>query len=113
MTYVLFIQGGGKGAHSEDAALADSLRRALGAEYVIRFPRMPGEANPNVASWKQEISAELSRSHGKVILVAHSVGGSILLRYLTEEKVGKPIAGLFLLAAPSWDVGADRDLTHL
>ena len=103
MTYVLFIQGGGKGAHAEDAALADSLKRALGSEYVVRFPLMPVEADPNVASWKQAIGAELSRSHGHVILVAHSVGGSLLLRYLTEEEVGKPIAGLFLLAAPSWD----------
>ena len=64
---------------------------------------MPGEADPNVKSWKQKISSELSRISGKVILVAHSVGGSILLRYLSEEKVEKPIAGLFLLAAPSWD----------
>ena len=103
MTDVLFIQGGGKGAHSEDAALADSLERALGPPYAVRFPRMRGEADPSVASWKEQISAELSRSHGKVTLVAHSVGGSILLRYLTEEKVGRPIAGLFLLAAPSWD----------
>jgi predicted alpha/beta hydrolase family esterase len=31
------------------------------------------------------------------------VGGSILLRFLAEEKIEQPIAGLFLLAAPSWD----------
>ena len=43
-TYVLFIQGGGRGAHSEDAALADSLKRTLGPEYIVRFPEMPGEA---------------------------------------------------------------------
>lgn len=102
-TCVLFIQGGGKGAHSEDATLADSLKRALGPNYDVRFPRMPGEADPDVASWKQKISSELLRIPGRVILVAHSVGGSILLRYLAEEKVEKPIAGLFLLAAPSWD----------
>ena len=102
-TRVLFIQGGGNGAHSEDAPLADSLKRALGPKYDVRFPRMPGEADPNVKSWKQKISSELSRISGKVILVAHSVGGSILLRYLSEEKVEKPITGLFLLAAPSWD----------
>jgi len=102
-TCVLFIQGGGEGAHSEDALLADSLRRALGLKYDVRFPRMPDESNPNVESWKQKISSELSRTSGKVILVAHSVGGSILLRYLLEEKVKKPIASLFLLAAPSWD----------
>ena len=102
-TCVLFIQGGGKGAHSEDASLAHSLKRALGPEYDVRFPRIPGESDPNVESWKQKISSELSRTSGKVILVAHSVGGSILLRYLSEEKVEKQIAGLFLLAAPAWD----------
>ncbi|MDB5801021.1 MAG: Alpha/beta hydrolase family [Rhodocyclales bacterium] len=102
-TCVLFIQGGGKGAHSADAPLANSLKRALGPKYDVHFPRMPGEADPNVASWKEKISSELSHIPGKVVLVAHSVGASILLRYLSEEKVEKPIAGLFLLAAPSWD----------
>jgi uncharacterized protein len=102
-TCILFIQGGGKGAHAEDALLARSLKRALGPKYDVRFPRMPDESDPNVASWKAKITSELSRMSGKVILVAHSIGGSILLRYLSEEKVEKPIAGLFLLAAPSWD----------
>jgi uncharacterized protein len=102
-TGVLFIQGGGKGAHSEDAPLANSLKRALGPGYDVRFPRMPGEADPNVEAWKEKIASELSRIPGMVILVAHSVGGSILLRYLSEEKVQRPIAGLFLLAAPSSD----------
>ena len=105
-TCVLFIQGGGKGAHAEDAALANSLQRALGPKYDVLFPRMPGEADPNVEAWKRKISSELSRIPGAVILVAHSVGGSILLRTLSEEKVQKSIAGLFLLATPSWD--ADR-----
>ena len=102
-TCVLFVQGGGKGAYEEDAALAASLERALGGEFEVHFPRMPDEADPNVKSWKPKISAELSRLHGKVVLVGHSVGGSILLKYLSEEEVKKPIAGLFLLAAPSWD----------
>jgi len=102
-TCVLFIQGGGKGAHAEDAPLANSLKRALGPRYDVLFPRMPREADPNVEAWKEKISSALSRLSGMVILVAHSVGGSILLRYLSEEKVRKPIAGLFLLAAPSRD----------
>ncbi|WOB06912.1 alpha/beta hydrolase [Piscinibacter gummiphilus] len=100
---VLFIQGGGKGAHTEDKALADSLKQALGAAYEVRFPQMPDEADPNARSWKMKISQELSRIPGRVILAAHSIGGSLLLKYLTEEKIEKPIAGLFVLAAPSWD----------
>jgi uncharacterized protein len=102
-TDVLFVQGGGEGAYDEDAALAASLERALGGEYAVRFPRMPDGDDPNVKSWKRKISAELSRLPGKVMLVGHSVGGSILLKYLSEEEVKRPIAGLFVLAAPSWD----------
>ena len=102
-SHVLFVQGGGEGAYDEDAALAASLQRALGGEYEVHFPRMPDEADPNVESWKRKIGAELSQLRGKVVLVGHSVGGSILLRYLSEEEVKQPVAGLFLLAAPSWD----------
>lgn len=100
---VLFIQGGGEGAHAEDKPLAESLKRALGASYDVRFPQMPDEANPDAQSWGRKISQDLSRIPGRVILVAHSIGGSILLKYLAEVQVKNPIAGLFLLAAPSWD----------
>ncbi|HTE43395.1 MAG TPA: alpha/beta fold hydrolase [Steroidobacteraceae bacterium] len=102
-TCVLFIQGGGEGAYDEDQSLADSLQRALGSHYEVRYPRMPAEADPNVESWKRKIASELPSVQGKVVLVAHSLGGSILLRYLAEEKVEGPIDGLFLLAAPSRD----------
>jgi predicted alpha/beta hydrolase family esterase len=102
-THVLFIQGGGAGAHDEDAALAASLRQELGAGYDVHFPRMPDEGEPAVGPWKRKISEELSRLKGPIVLVAHSVGGSILLRYLAEESVDGPIVGLFLLAVPSWD----------
>lgn len=87
-TCVLFIQGGGQGAYHEDAPLADSLKRALGPEYDVRYPQMPGEDDPNVESWKRKISSELSRTRGKVVLVAHCVGGSILLRYLAHPHHG-------------------------
>src|SRR5204863_8037984 len=102
---VLFIQGGGEGAHNEDALLAASLQEALGAEYDVRYPQMPGESEPDMQTWKAQIARELAAVDGKIILVGHSVGGSTLLKYLSEEEVEKPIAGLFLLAAPSWDEG--------
>src|SRR4030095_15567201 len=102
-TDVLFVQGGGKGAYDEDARLSASLGQALGGEYEVHFPRRPDEADPNVKAWKRKISAELSRLRAKAVLVGHSVGGALLLKYLSEEEVEKPVAGLFLLAAPSWD----------
>lgn len=39
---ILFIQGGGAGAHDEwDDKLFDSLKRELGDGYEVRYPRMP------------------------------------------------------------------------
>jgi hypothetical protein len=44
---ILFIQGGGAGAHDEwDDKLVESLRRELGAGHEVRYPRMPGEGDP-------------------------------------------------------------------
>src|SRR5690349_2326812 len=57
---VVFIQGGGEGAHAEDQALADSLQRLLSDAYEVRFPQMPDEADPDTRSWKSMISRELA-----------------------------------------------------
>jgi predicted alpha/beta hydrolase family esterase len=100
-TCVLVIQG--DGAHAEDKLLADSLKRALSPDYDVRYPRMPDESNPSVEVWGEKISSELSKVSGRVILVAHSVGGSILLQYLCDAKFEHSVAGLFVLAAPTWD----------
>ena len=98
---ILFIHGGGEeSAYEEDRLLAASLQSALGAAYEVRYPKMPLEESAGYEDWKARITTELSALDDQVILVAHSVGGSILLKYLSEERVQKPIAGLFLLATP-------------
>jgi uncharacterized protein len=101
---VLFVHGGGEGAYEADEKLAASLRDALGSEYDVRFPKMPDEARPGYEAWRDRISEELAALEGEVSLVGHSLGGSVLLKYLSEEKVEKPVAGLFLVAAPYWGV---------
>ena len=98
---VLFIQGGGDGAHDEwDNRLVDRLGRDLGPEYEIRYPRMPNEADPKYARWKAAIKKEFSRLDDGAILVGHSVGGTILINTLAEEPPGLALSGIFLLAAP-------------
>ena len=53
---ILFIQGGGAGAHDEwDDKLVESLRRELGTEYEVRYPRMPDEGDPSYARWSGAI----------------------------------------------------------
>ena len=67
-TDVLFIQGGGEGAHEEDSSLAASLQKALGSEYAVRYPQMPGESNPDIRNWKTKIASELEPLEGRIIL---------------------------------------------
>lgn len=99
---VLFIQGGGQGAYEEDGKLAAHLQEVLGAAYDVRYPKMPNEGSPEYAAWSHQIAKELAALDGEVILVGHSLGASILLKYLSEEKLEKPIAGVFLIAPPYW-----------
>jgi len=108
---ILFIHGGGgESAYEEDAILVASLQNDLGVAFDVRYPKMPLEESAGYADWKIQIAKELSTLDNHVILVAHSVGGSILLKYLTEEQVEKPIAGLFLLAAPYF--GGDENWNY-
>jgi predicted alpha/beta hydrolase family esterase len=99
---ILFIQGGGKEAHEADAQLVDSLRKTLGHAYEVHYPKMPGESDPDYRRWKVQLRKELARLDGRIILIGHSLGGSFLLKYLSEEKTERPIAGIFLIATPYW-----------
>jgi uncharacterized protein len=99
---VLFIQGAGEGAYEEDRILADSLQDVLGVEYHVSFPKMPNEESPEDDAWIAQIAKELASLDGKVILVGHSAGGAVLLKYLLKEKISKPVAGIFLISIPHW-----------
>jgi predicted alpha/beta hydrolase family esterase len=100
-TRVLFIQGGGAGTHDEwDNKLVDSLRRELGPGYVVRYPRMPDEANPDYVTWKAVIAQELAGLAEGAAVVGHSIGGTILIHALAEAPPKRKLAGIFLVAAP-------------
>jgi predicted alpha/beta hydrolase family esterase len=102
---VLFIHGAGEGAYKEDALMAESLQVELGANYVVHCPKMANEENPEYLEWESQISSELASLDGKILLVGHSVGGSVLLKYVMEHKNQISIDGLILIATPYW--GAD------
>jgi predicted alpha/beta hydrolase family esterase len=98
---VLFIQGGGKGAHDEwDNQLVASLTRELGSDYEIRYPHMPKEAEPNYARWQAALNKEFGALRDGAILVGHSIGGTILINALAEAPPRSALRGVFLLAAP-------------
>ena len=99
---VLFIHGGGPGLYEADGKLVTALQAALGVEYHIQYPKMPNGENPHYESWKVQIAQDLNALGSNVILVGHSLGGSVLLKYLSEENIKISIAGIFLIAAPYW-----------
>jgi serine hydrolase len=98
---VLFIHGGGDGGHTADAKLAASLQEALGTTYNVRYPQMPNEDTPDFG-WLRQIGEEISALNGEIVLVGHSLGASMLLKYLSEHTVHNQISGLFLLSTPFW-----------
>src|ERR687897_885654 len=100
---LLFVHGGGEGAYEEDRKMAASLRDALGSGYEVRCPRMPDEDSPQYTAWRDRIASELAELDGEVVLVGHSLGASILLKNISEERA-IPIAGMFLVAPPYWGV---------
>jgi len=98
---ILFIQGGGAGAHDEwDGKLAESLRRELGGGHEFRYPRMPGEGDPSYARWSAAIRCEMADLDDGAVVAGHSVGAAILVSVVAERPPGGELAAIVLIAAP-------------
>ncbi|AHF14925.1 alpha/beta hydrolase [Niabella soli] len=106
---VLFIQGGGNGGYQTDASLAASLQTALGSGYQVHYPQMQAdETVPGFASqWLRQIGEQIAAAKDGLILAGHSLGASLLVKYLSENTDQTSIVGLFLVAPPFWN--GDRD----
>jgi pimeloyl-ACP methyl ester carboxylesterase len=114
---VLFIQGGGAGAHDQwDDKLVDSLRRELGDGHEVVYPRMPHEDDPSYAEWGPAIRRELAGLRDGAVVAGHSVGGTILVHALAEHPPERPLTAIVLIAAPfvgtgGW-TGEEFELPH-
>jgi predicted alpha/beta hydrolase family esterase len=101
MTDVLFVQGAGEGVHAEwDVHLVESLRRELGASYTVRYPRMPDEADPRVATWRPVLERELAALTPGAVAVGHSAGATMLIHLLADTAPAAGLAAVVLIAAP-------------
>ena len=106
---VLFIQGGGEGAHdSWDHKLVASLRRELGEDYEVRYPRMPVEEEPDRVRWGTAINLELENVEAPVVVVGHSVGGALLIGTVAEETLAADLRAIILIDAPFVGAGGWR-----
>jgi predicted alpha/beta hydrolase family esterase len=100
--HVLFILGGGgKEDYAADVKLVASLQEALGEAYVVHYPFLPSEKTQDFGR-KKQIGKQISLIKGEIMLVGHSLGSSMLLKYLSETRIRKKIAGIFLISTPFW-----------
>jgi predicted alpha/beta hydrolase family esterase len=97
---ILFVHGAGDEAHAEDQALATYVKNAVALVYALRYPRFSGLENPAYAVWKEEMDAELRACGDPHIVVAHSLGGAAVLKYLAQQGKKLSLAGLFLIGTP-------------
>jgi pimeloyl-ACP methyl ester carboxylesterase len=98
---LLFIQGGGEGAHDEwDGKLVDDLRRRLGEGYEVRYPRMPAEGDPGYATWSVAIRREIAGLNDRSVVAGHSVGATVMIQTIAEQPPGQELAMILLTAAP-------------
>jgi predicted alpha/beta hydrolase family esterase len=99
---VLFIQGGGNGGYEADAALTSSLQKALGKGYDVKYPRINSDDTAADFGWIEQLQAKIAAMDDNLLIVAHSFGASMVLKYLSENKPEKKISAIFLIATPFW-----------
>jgi len=79
------------------------LRAGLGPGYDVMFPRMPNPGAPRYAAWRDRIEDELAALAADALIATHSLGGSMLMKTLSERPHHRAVAGLFLVATPFWN----------
>lgn len=100
---ILFLHSAGpQGKNEGSSGLVAYLQKELSHDYNVQFPKMPNPDEPDYEAWRKKTEEELSKVEDGVILVGHSLGGSVLLKQLSEHPFNKQIAGLFLVATPFW-----------
>ena len=91
-------QGPGREArHSRPAC-----GKSSGPAFEVQFPIMPAPEDPHFEPWSERLGEILAGIDEPVVVVGHSLGGSVALKHLSEADRREPIAGLLLVATPFW-----------
>ncbi|HMJ71546.1 MAG TPA: alpha/beta hydrolase [Cyclobacteriaceae bacterium] len=100
---IFFIHSAGpQSEQAGSTGLVKYLKGSLGSNYVLHHPSMPDPENPRYIEWKMMLQATLPVGGNKVAIIGHSLGGSVIVKYLSEGLCQLPVAGLFLVGVPYW-----------
>ncbi len=103
---VFFLHSAGSQGEGEGSEpFLHTLQRGLGRGYDVRHPIMPDPDNPAFSRWRGPVDAGLRALEDDALLIGHSLGGSVLLKVLSEGREFPRIGGLFLVAVPFWGSG--------
>jgi uncharacterized protein len=76
------------------------LSRELGESFEVLAPRMPNKQNAKYDEWKVWLEKMFPFLGNSVVLIGHSMGGTFLVKYLSQNNFPKKIKALFLVASP-------------
>lgn len=95
-----------KGSESWKRSLGDR----LGEGFEVITPDMPNKMNARYEEWKIWFDKFIPFLRDGVVFVGHSLGGTFLARYLSEEEIPVKIGAVLLVAAPYDEEGSDESL---
>lgn len=101
---------GPQGQHQGSSDFVAWLNEKLGDDYEFHHPIMPRPEAPDYAAWKPALKQALGSIQDDPIFIGHSLGGSVLLKYLAEEQPVDAIKALCLVSAPMWS--GDENWQH-
>ncbi len=100
---ILFLHSAGpQGPGEGSTRLVNYIRQSLSETHKLICPVMPHPEKPSYDAWKRQLERQLDIIDDEIILLGHSLGGSVLLKYFSEMPYQKPISGLFIIASPFW-----------
>src|SRR3989338_1076319 len=76
------------------------LRQGLGGGHEVILPIMPNKTNARFDEWKIWFEKFIPFLHDGAVLIGHSLGGTFLAKYLSENKFPKKIRATLIVAAP-------------
>jgi serine hydrolase len=100
---VLFVHSSGpQGPGEGSSSFASRLQDVLGPEYEVAHPMLPDPQDPHYVPWSNHLGELLEGLGEPVVLVGHSLGGSVAIKHLAETGDWDRIAGLVSVATPFW-----------
>lgn len=80
-----------------------TLEENLGKDFEVILPEMPSSWNAKYEEWKIWFEKFIPFLESSVVLIGHSLGGTFLVKYLSENVFPKKIEATFLIAPGFYD----------